>query len=506
MGLDSGERVVNRFAMNYRQGSERTQIQLLPPSIEDYVHPQAPVRVIDAFVDDLDMAKLEFTKATPALTGRPAYDPRDLLKLYLYGYLHRVRSSRRLEAEATRNLEVMWLLRQQRPDFKTIADFRKDNVKSFKGVLREFNLLCRKLQLFGAELLAIDGTKFKAQNSNERNISAAKLAELIKRIDTHIEKYVSELDQADTQGEDTPPATRPDAGLEQKLKDLRQKRSECQSMIEAMEASHQSEISHTDADARKMKNARQGGYFIGYNVQAAVDVKHDLIVAVEVEQKANDRSSLCDISTAAKEELGAEQIEVVADKGYHSGEELARCEQAGIITYVPAQANRGGNSSKDGRAVHRKEDFRYDAEKDVYHCPAGQQLHAGEKTTKGKEQVTPYTNKTACRNCALKDQCTRGGRRREILRREHDEAIESAAARLAEAGEKYEQRRDSVEHVFGTLKQWGHRDLLLKGKEKVRGEINLSALSYNLRRAINILGAAAVLQGIREKQAPKQAA
>lgn len=492
--------------MNYRQGTERNQIQLLPPSLEDYVHTQAPVRVIDAFVDDLDMAGLEFTKATPALTGRPAYDPRDLLKLYLYGYLHRVRSSRRLEAEATRNLEVMWLLRQQRPDFKTIADFRKDNVRSFKGVLREFNLLCRKLELFGAELLAIDGTKFKAQNSNERNLSAAKLAELIKRIDTHIEKYVGELDAADAQGEGTQPATRPDAGLEQKLKQLRQKRSECQSMIEAMEASNQTEISHTDADARKMKNARQGGYFIGYNLQAAVDVKHDLIVAVEVEQKANDRSSLCDISTAAKEELGAAKIEVVADKGYHSGAELAKCEQANIITYVPAQTNGGGARSKDGREVYRKEAFRYDAEKDVYHCPAGQQLHAGEKTTKGKEEVTPYSNKAACRECPLREQCIRGGRRREILRREHDEAIERAAARLEKAGAKYEQRRDSVEHVFGTLKQWGHRELLLRGMEKVRGEMNLSALSYNLCRAINIMGVEAMLQSLRESKEQKLAA
>ncbi len=492
--------------MNYRQGTDRNQIQLLPPSIEDYVHPQAPVRVIDAFVDDLDLAKLEFTKATPAPTGRPAYDPRDLLKLYLYGYLHRVRSSRRLEAEATRNLEVMWLLRQQRPDFKTIADFRKDNVKSFKGVLREFNLLCRKLNLFGAELLAIDGTKFKAQNSNERNISATKLAELIQRIDAHIEKYVVELDQADAQSESTQPATRPDAGLEQKLKELRQKRSECQSMIEAMEAANQKEISHTDADARKMKNAREGGYFIGYNLQAAVDVKHDLIVAVEVEQKANDRSSLCDISTAAKEELGAAQIEVVADKGYHSGAELARCEEADIITYVPAQANRGGSSNKDGQTVYRKEVFRYDAEKDVYHCPAGQQLHAGESKTKGEQKLTTYTNKTACRQCALREQCTWGGRRRKIIRCENDGAIERTAARLEGAVAKYEQRRNSVEHVFGTLKQWGHRELLLKGMEKVRGEIHLSALSYNLCRAINILGVEGVLQGLREKQEEKQAA
>lgn len=498
---------MNLSSMSYHRGTDRHQIELLPASIEQYVHDQAPVRVIDAFVDDLDLVVLKFTKATPASTGRPAYHPGDLLKLYLYGYLHRIRSSRRLEAECSRNLEVMWLLRQQRPDFKTIADFRKDNIKSFKGVLREFNLLCRKLHLFGAELMAIDGTKFKAQNSNERNTSAEKLRELIKRIDTHIETYVGELDRADRTGEGTQPATRPDAELEQKLKDLRQKRGECQRIIESMQAAQQTEVSHTDADARKMKNAREGGYFIGYNMQAAVDVKHDLIVAVEAEQKANDRSSLCNISQAGKTELGCTQIEVVADKGYHSGAELAKCEDHGIITYVPAQANHGGRSSKEDVKVFGKEDFRYDAEKDVYHCPAGQQLRAcGMTKRKGSLEGLNYRNKEACRECALRAQCIRGGRRREIRRRENDGAIERAAARLASAGKKYEQRRNSVEHVFGTLKAWGHRELLLKGLVKVSGEMNLSAMSYNLRRVINILGVEEMLKAIKEQKARRNAA
>jgi transposase len=338
------------------RGLDRDQVQMLPPCVEDYVTAEAPVRFIDAYVDGLDLAKLGFSRCQPKVTGRPAYHPGDLLKLYLYGYLHRIRSSRRLEAEATRNLELIWLLRGLRPDFKTIADFRKDNRAFFKGVFREFNLLCRKLELFGAELVAVDGSKFKALNSPRRHLGAAQLREILQRIDERIEAYLRDLDSQDQEAATTSSKGGGDAGgggasLQEKIRRLRQSRAGHATLLEELEKSGQDTVWLTDGDARLMHDKQRGSYMPGYNVQAAVDTRHDLIIAQDVVQSSNDRGELAAMAVAAKEELEAATLKVVADKGYHEAMQLEACEQAGIEAYVPSQRTTSGRSSKDGRAV-----------------------------------------------------------------------------------------------------------------------------------------------------------
>jgi transposase len=493
--------------MDHIQGTERSQTHLLPPSVEEYVPAEAPVRAIDAFVDSLDLRALGFSKAETRATGRPPYHPGDLLKLYLYGYLHRIRSSRRLEAETVRNLEVMWLLRTLRPDFKTIAEFRKDNIKAFKGVFREFNLLCRQLDLFGAELAAVDGSKFKAQNSSRRHFSQDQLRELIRRIDKRIEGYLSELDAQDKeaaqqQQQQSEAATTPGGGgqgLKEKIEKLRARRGGAQDRLSALEAAGQSEQSLSDADARKMKNVQQGGFFIGYNVQAAVDTRHDLIVAHEVVQEACDRGQLGAMALAASQELQAPGLQVVADKGYHSAEELARCEAAGITAFVPPQASRSGTSSKDGSQVFGKEQFGYDAARDVYHCPGGADLKRRGQSGTQEQPTVSYSNAAACRQCVLQARCTTAKNfQRVITRGVHEAAAERAAERLqGRSRELMAVRRESVEHVFGTLRLWGHDSFLLKTLGKVRGEFSLSALSYNLRRVLNLKTVAELLEALK---------
>lgn len=464
--------------MSYRRGPDRSQVQLLPACLEDYVASNAPARFIDAFVEGLDFRALGFTHAEAKGTGRPAYHPADLLKLYLYGYLQRVRSSRRLEAEAGRNLEVMWLLRGLRPDFKTIADFRKDNRAAFKPLFKQFNLLCRKLDLFGAELVAIDGSKFKAVNNSRRHYTQEQLRELIEKIESRIEEYLGELDRQDedTQGVAGAPSSQ---GLQEKITQLKEHQGRYQELLGQLPATGQNEVSLTDPDSRKMKGAH-GEHFIGYNVQTAVDARHDLIVAQDVVSAANDRNQLSAMALAAKAELQVPTLQVVADKGYHEADQLEACEQAGIETFVPAQGKTSGRS-KDGREVFPKEQFRYDAPADVYHCPGGQQLKRGSHS----QGRVLYFQRAACRGCALRSQCT-GSAYRVLGRRTNEEVVERAAERAAAHPELIAQRKTIVEHVFGTLRTWHHDDFLLIGLEKVRAEMSLSALIYNLRRVLSL--------------------
>lgn len=483
------------MGMSHLRGTDRGEVQMLPPCLDDYVAVEAAVRFMDAYAESLDFKKLGFARSIPKNTGRPAYHPADLLKLYLYGYLNRIRSSRRLEAEAARNLEVIWLLRGLRPDFKTIADFRKDNRKLFKEVLREFNLMCRKLELFGAELVAIDGSKFKASNGQRRHFNAEQLREVIKHIDGRIDEYLRELDTQDAeQGPPPPPPPSPPTGdknkstetMAEKIARLRASREEHAALLQGMEKSAQTEVSLTDADARKMRDTQRGGYFIGYNVQVAVDAKHDLIATAEVVQSACDRDQLGAIAQAAKDQLNVTSLEVVADKGYHSADELEACENAGITTYVPAQGSTSGRSSKDGRKVFAKERFSYDAAADEYQCPQGERLKLrGTCNRKKGRQHLLYANEAACRKCPLKAQCT-AGKYRTIQRLRNEAVLERAAARMAGRTAMSARRREVVEHVFGTLKQWGHGDFLTRGLEKVTGEFHLSALAYNLKRALKL--------------------
>jgi len=464
--------------MSYLRGPDRSQVQLLPPCVEDYVPAEAPARFIEAFAEGLNLEALGFKRTQAADTGRPPYHPRDLLKLYLYGYLNRIRSSRRLEAEAARNLELIWLLRGLRPDFKTIADFRKDNRGVFKAVFRQFNLLCRKLDLFGAELVVIDGCKFKAVNNAQRYYSQAQLQELIKSIDANIESYLSRLDGQDQQAEGTTTPNRQE--LKDKIEQLKERKGDYGELLNGMVAAKQSQIALTDPDSRWQKKVG-----LGYNVQIAVDAKHHLIVEQQVVQDANDRGQLAALALAAKEQLGVEQLKVVADAGYHEAEQLAKCEQAQIETYVSAPGTTSGRSTK-GQEVHPKEAFKYDATTDSYQCPAAQRLERGYETeSKGKDRLY-YYNIEACANCPQKGACTTAPYRK-ISRLVNEAVVERQALRTAAHPEIIKARKTIVEHVFGTLRNWGHDEFLMKGQEKVGAESSLSSLAYNLRRVLSLV-------------------
>jgi transposase len=466
--------------MSYLRGPDRSQVQLLPPSLDEYVAANAPVRFLDAFVEGLDLKALGFGHAEPAATGRPPYHPADLLKLYLYGYLNRIRSGRRLEAEASRNLEVMWLVRGLRPDFKTLADFRKDNRACFKGLFKQFNLLCRKLDLFGAELVAIDGSKFKAVNNPRRHYTQEQLQELVQKIEARIEEYLGELDRQDAEAQGVPgPPSR--EVLQEKLAQLRGRKGRYAELLKEMAEQGQREVSLTDADSRGQK--RVG---VGYNVQVAVDARHDLIVEPEVEQAANDLGQLSGLALAAKAALGVEQLRAVADAGYHEAQQLEACEAAGIETYVPAPGGSSGQS-RDGRRVYPKEAFTYDAATDCYHCPGGQELGRRFQAQKRGRILIHYDNRGACARCALKGDCTSSTHRR-ISRLANEAVIERQAARVAAHPHIVAERKTVVEHVFGTLRNWGHDTFLMKGLDKVRAEFSLSALAYNLRRVLNLVG------------------
>jgi transposase len=475
--------------MSYLRGPDRSQTQLLPACLDDYVDANGPARFIDAFAEGLDFPKLGFQCAAPsAKGGRPPYHPADLLKLYLYGYLNRIRSSRRLEAEAGRNLELMWLLRGLRPDFKTIADFRKDNRAAFKPLFKEFNLLCRKMDLFGAELVAIDGSKFKAVNNSRHHYSQKQLQELLGKIEERIDEYLQEMDAQDaaTAGVAGAPTRQ---ALEEKIGELKKRQGKYQQLLKGLEQSGETEISLVDGDSRAMKKAG-----VGYNVQAAVDAKHHLIVEAEVAQAACDRGQLAPMALAAKAELGVENLQVVADAGYHENDQLEACEQNGVETYVPDTGKTSGQS-RQGKKVFPKERFVYNPESDSYRCPGGQTLERksiGE--SKGKQRAN-YYNLAACRKCPIKEQCTRS-RFRQIGRRMNEAVAERQAQRLKEHPEMMVRRKSIVEHVFGSLRNWDHDHFLMKGLEKVRAEFSLSALTYNLRRVLNLFSVSELLQKV----------
>ena len=352
--------------MNYIRGSDREEILLLPEALEDYIGPENPVRFIDAFVGQLDLGKAGFTNAQLNETGRPPNNPGDLLRLYLYGYLNRVRSSRGLEREAVRNLEVIWLLRKLRPDFKTIADFRKDNAQGVKAVCREFTLLCRKLELFGSELVAIDSTKIKAQNARARNYSAAKVAAQLKEVEKKVESYLEELDESDAQEEASEAERLSAAELKEKIAHLEKRREELKAL--AHDVGEKGQVSLTDPDSRAMSMGR--GSTMGYNVQAAVDAKHSLIVEAEVTQTTSDLNALGTMALKAQEALGSEKLSVVADKGYYNGKEVLLCDTIGVSAYVAKPLT----SANTARGLYGKESFKYDPQKNCYICPAGQEL------------------------------------------------------------------------------------------------------------------------------------
>jgi transposase len=478
--------------MNHIHGADRQQTLLLPETIEDYVAPENPVRFIDAFVSSLDLHALGFARAIAAYTGRPSYEPGTLLRLYLYGYLHRIRSSRQLEKECHRNLELIWLLRRLAPDHKTIADFRRDHRAGFKAVHRQFHLLCHQLKLFGGELVAIDGTKLAAVNARERNYNEKKLQELLARADARLAEYLQQLDAGDTAEADEEKLTRAD--LEKKIAALREKKDWHEELLGRLEDEEQKQLSTTDQDARKMHAAQ--GTVIGYNAQSAVDARHKLIVAEDVTNEGTDVQQLAAVAQEAKETLGVAQLEVVADPGYYHNAEVSRCVEKNITPYL----RKADTSANTARGLYAKKDFTYDAQKDVYRCPAGAELtHRFNTYELGRSLRYYRTN--ACAKCPLKEKCTRN-QSRTITREENEGLMEAMAARVKAHPEKMALRKQLVEHPFGTIKRWfGYTYFLMKGLERVRAEWTLITLCYNLKRVLNLVSFEKLMAAVQKSAA-----
>lgn len=469
------------------QGEDRHQATLFPERLDDYVAEDNAVRVIDVFIDELDISGLGF-RTEPSDTGRPAYHPTTLLKLYVYGYLNRVQSSRRLEREAQRNVELMWLVGRLAPDFKTIADFRKDNGEAICLVCREFVMLCRKLNLFTEAFVAIDSSKFKAVNNRDRNLTRAKLKRRLEQIDASIERYLAEMDSADRQ--DAAVAKAKTQRLQDKIAALKQELARLKKLEVRLKKAPDQQLSLTDPDARSM-NSRGGG-IVGYNVQAAVDTQHHLIVAHEVTNIGSDRSQLAKMAQQAQSALGAESLTVVADRGYYHGQELHACEQAGITTYLP----RPQTSGNQAKGFFGKRDFIYQPEEDTYACPAGERLTYRSTRVEGGKTIHRYWS-SACPRCPIKSQCTTGDYRR-VSRWEHEAVLDAVQARLDREPERMRARRQTAEHPFATLKAWmGATHFQMRTLKHVRTEMSLNVLAYNLKRVINILGAQPLMAVMR---------
>ena len=472
-------------------GADRGQSTLLPECLDDWIDESNPVRAVDAFVDALDLGKLGFEGVVPEVTGRPSYHPSALLKLYIYGYLNRVQSSRRLERETGRNLEVIWLLGRLVPDDKTIADFRKDNGSAIRKVCAQFVALCRDMGLLTNASVAIDGSKFKAVNNRDRNFTRAKVERRRAQLEESVARYLSQLDTADLQ-EPLEALAAKTAHLKEKLAKLESEMQRLAAMEKQMLASPDQQISLTDPDSRSMATSGRGSGVVGYNVQVAVETEHHLIVTHEVTNSGSDRAQLANMGRQAREALGVDKLEAVADRGYYNSTEIKTCDDAGVAVTLPKPMTSGAKS--DGR--FGKQDFVYNAAEDVYRCPAGEKL-AYRMTTEqdGKMMRRYWTN--ACPNCLLKSKCTTGNERR-IPRWEHEHVLEAAQKRLDENPQAMRARRETVEHPFGTLKmRMGATHFLMKRLPKVATEMALHVLAYNLTRVMNIVGVKPLLVAIR---------
>jgi transposase len=482
----------------YKIGRDRAQVALFPERLDDYVGEDNEVRVIEEFVEGLDLVRLGIARAIPARTGTPGYDPRDLLKLYVYGYLNRVRSSRRLERECHRNVEVIWLLRGLRPDHWTIAAFRKANVGALKEVFREFTALCRELDLFGRELTFIDGTKIRAVNGRDRNYTEEGLKKLVPELEKRIQAYLQELEQQDAAEVGTPEA----GVLKEKLERLRARKTRCEGYQKQMAESGERQVSLTDPESRLMK--ARGDFDVCYNAQIAVDPKHHLITAQDVTNEVTDLHQLAPMAKAAKEALEVERLDAGADMGYHNGPQVEACGAEQVTAYVPMPQT----SPNEKKGLFTKADFRYAAERDAYRCPNGAWLPFGTETQVRGSVIRYYRNGPACRSCPLQAKCTKSksGVRR-ISRTPEEPWIEEMEKRVQARPELQLQRKCVVEHPFGTMKRaldFGY--FLLKGLEKVRGEFSLMALTYNLRRVINLLGVECLLEVLRRRREARQGA
>jgi transposase len=477
------------------QGTDRQQTTLLPECLDDWVDEGNPVRAVDVFVEALELRDLGFDGVDPAATGRPAYHPSPMLKLYIYGYLNRVQSSRRLEREAGRNLEVMWLTGRLVPDHKTIADFRKDNGPAIKKACAQFVALCREMGLLAKASVAIDGSKFKAVNSRDNNFTKGKMERRLAQIEESVARYLSQLDTADrltAAGAPSEELAARTTRLKEKLTKLEEEVKRLKAIEKEMLAAPDQQISFTDPDSRSMATSGRGSGMVGYNVQAAVDTTNHLIVAHEVTNVGTDRSQLANRANQAKAALGAESLEAFADRGYFKGEEILACEEAGITVILPKPQT--SEAKSEGR--FGKQDFRYVAQEDIYICPAGEKL-AYHFTNEEDGLVLHHYWTNACRTCALKAQCTKGPQRR-IKRWEHEYVVDTVQARLDKTPDAMRTRRETVEHPFGTLKmRMGATHFLMKTLPKVATEMALHVLAYNLTRVMNIVGIKPLLAAIQ---------
>ncbi len=470
------------------EGENRGQGTLLPELLDDYVAENNPVRVVDLFVEELDLGSLGFGRVNPAMTGRPAYHPAVLLKLYIYGYLNRIQSSRRLEREAQRNVELMWLTGRLAPDFKTIANFRKDNGKAIGKVCRQFVMLCQQLDLFSDAVVAIDGSKFKAVNSSDRNFTDAKLKRRMAEIEANIGRYLAELDTADRQEPVT--AQSKIARLNDKIAAMKSQMATLKEIEAKLMETGETQISLTDPDSRSMMT--RGSGIVGYNVQTAVDAKHHFIVEHEVTNNGSDRDQLSGMAKKARAAIGTTTLTVIADRGYFKGEEILACHEAGISALVPPTKTSGAKA--DGR--FDKADFVYDSLKNEYRCPAGESLIWRFASVEKGMKLHRYWSSN-CKGCHLKDKCTPSAQRR-VSRWEHQNVLDEMQRRLEQNPDAMRIRRSSVEHPYGTIKSWmGATHFLTKGLEDVATEMSLHVLAYNFRRLIAILGITGMLAAIR---------
>jgi len=463
------------------EGADRTQSTLLPDCLDDYIAADNPVRAVDAFVEELDLRVLGFEGAEPAATGRPGYHPAVLLKLYIYGYLNRVPSSRRLEREAQRNVELMWLTGRLTPDFKTIADFRRDNGPGIRNACRRFVQLCRDLALFSEAIVAIDSSKFKAVNSRDRNFTPTKIERRQQQIEESIQRYLEALETADrTQPAEVQAKTE---RLREKIDTLRQQMRRMQRIKEQLKDEPDQQRSLTDPDARAMMSQAKGTGIVGYNVQAAVDTQHHLIVTHEVTNVGNDRQQLTKMAVAAREAMGKRKLQALADRGYFNSPEIKAATDAGITPLVPKPTT--SNAKAEGR--FSKADFIYLKRSDAYQCPAGERAPYRFSGVENGLTLRRYWP-SACPQCPLKPRCTTGDYRR-ITRWEHEEVLEAMQRRLDRNLNAMTLRRRTVEHVFGTLKHWmGSTHFLTRGLKNVSTEMSLQVLAYNMKRVIQILG------------------
>lgn len=474
--------------MDHISGTAREQITMFPEAVEDYLSSENPVRFLDAFVDSLEMRSLGFQHAIIHETGRPPYDPKDMLKLYLYGYLNRIRSSRLLERETTRNLEVFWLLKRLSPDHKTISDFRKNNAPALRGVFKQFVLTCKELELFGNELVAIDSTKFTASNARDRVKDKKQLDKSIARINESIKDYLTQLDQNDHADENTGASVPLNKeALQKKIALLQQQKEHLEEACTELERSGDKYVSLTDPDCRLMKNERR--IEPAYALQTAVDAKHKLVVDYELTQDAADNNHLSSLALAAKQMLGVETLNVCADAGYYDTVDLKSCEDSGINTYVPVPKPKISKKTNVPTPDYYHDKFVYDQTSDTYRCPQGHELEYYRTTHKQDARLIRIYRTSACRDCAVGTLCTTSPRGRYVYRWEHEAVLDRLKQRLARGADIIKRRKAIIEHVFGTIKKiWNYGAILLRRLTNVASEVALINLTYNIRRVVNILG------------------